>query len=169
MWVCGYICCYHTSVYISTTDGLLLKAGSNCIQTNEKVFHGTKVIRNYTVHTTHSSYNEIWNMISCPLRVCGSACSKRDQNSKLKIKRCKCTCTQTHKIQLKYILYIEFDCLNVDELLSVCFHMNKQNGNSILWSRQMLNDHHQIDPTRPTHIYENQECLPFSAMQKKLS
>lgn len=70
-----------------------------------------------------------------------------------------------HKIQLKYMLYIKFDCLNVDDLLSVCFHMDKQNqnGSSMLWSRQMLNDHHQIDP----HIYENQECLPISVMQQK--
>lgn len=29
----------------------------------------------------------------------------------------------------------------------------------------MLNDHHQIDP----HIYENEECLPVSVMEKSIS
>lgn len=42
---------------------------------------------------------------------------------------------------------IKFDCSNVDELLLVCFHIDKQNGNSMLFGHgKMLNDHHQHDP-----------------------
>lgn len=102
-------------VCIWTGDELLLEAGSNCIGTNEKVYHDIKVTRNYIY------YNKTWYHTYIALRG-----TKRAQNSKSND-----ASAHAHKIQLKYILYvysIKFDCLNIDELLSVCFHMDKQNA-----------------------------------------
>lgn len=109
---------------------------------------------------TQRSFVTTWNMILCPplYTVCVYETWSKLENSKSND-----ASAHAHKIRLKYILHIKFDCLNVDELLSVCFHMNEQNGNSILWSRQMLNDHHQIDPT---HTLTKPRMSAISVRQK---